>query len=166
MGAFYAKINARNHLELTSEHTEPKSLQGPRLPLDHSSLGRSHIFQVFTLWSLPSLDIAGETFNIHMAQVLKLRIDIDFLNVTCSQCLKNIKKMCDVIKRNRYLDLLCEAENTLECVCVGVCVRGGVYVRVRKVPVFLTTVEHTICVCVGVQNCSALRCVRKQHVAF
>ena len=59
-----------------------------------------------------------------------------------------------------------EAENTLGSVCVFVCVRVGVCVCVRKVPVFLATIEHTVCVCVGVRNCSALRCVRKQHVAF
>ena len=58
------------------------------------------------------------------------------------------------------------AGNTLECVCVGLCVRVRVCVGVRKLPVFFTTVKHTSCVCVGVQKCSALRCVRKQHVAF
>ena len=59
-----------------------------------------------------------------------------------------------------------KAGNTLECVCVSVCVRVRVCVGVRKLPVFFTTVKHTSCVCVGVQKCSALRCVRKQHVAF
>ena len=29
LGAFYAKISARNHLEFISEHLEPKSFWGP-----------------------------------------------------------------------------------------------------------------------------------------
>ena len=62
--------------------------------------------------------------------------------------------------------ILYKAGNTLECVCVGVCVRVRVCVGVRKLPVLFITVKHTSCVCVGVQKCSALRCVRKQHVAF
>ena len=64
------------------------------------------------------------------------------------------------------LSLPTTAGNTLACVCVGVCVCVHVCVAVRKLPVFFITVKHTRCVCVGVQKYSALRCVRKQHVAF
>ena len=59
------------------------------------------------------------------------------------------------------------AENTIGCVCVGVCVAlASAFALERSQCFFLHAVEHSVCVCVGVRNCSALRCVRKQHVVF
>ena len=54
-----------------------------------------------------------------------------------------------------------EAENTLWCVYAGVCIR----ICVRKVPMFVNKLPG-ICICVGLQNSSVLRCFTKQHVAF
>ena len=74
--------------------------------------------------------------------------------------------LCSCSEEVSTVIFITQAGNTLECVCVGVCVRVRVCVGVRKLPVFFITVKHTSCVCVGVQKCSALRCVRKQHVPF
>ena len=71
---------------------------------------------------------------------------------------RHLLHTCLKYKISRYS----KAGNTLGCVCV----RVGVCVCVRKIPMFLSIVEHTTCVCAGVQNCFALRCVRKQYVAL